>query len=80
MIAVYLQLHSLRINCLGDNLEDIEFDQYQMRDHLLDCLKKRKFSHFPTKCGYRSKHFPYREIELSCSCQLPEMYGEMMIE
>ena len=78
VFAIAFTLHKL----LGDNLEDIEFDQCQMRDHLLDCLKKRNFSHFPTKlkCGYWSKHFPYREIELFCTCLMPETYGEMMIE
>ena len=78
IFAIAFTLHKL----LGDNLEDIEFDQCQMSDHLLECLKKRKFSYFPTKlkCGYRSMHFPYREIELFCTCLMPEMYGEMMIE
>ena len=78
VFAIALALHEL----LGDNLEDIEFDQCQMRDHLLDCQKKRNFSYFPTKlkCGYKSKHFPYREIELFCTCLMLETNGEMMIE
>ena len=78
VFSVAFALHKL----LGNNLEDIEFNQSQMRDHLLDCLKKRNFSHFPTKlkCGYRSKHFPYREIELFCTCLMPEAHEEMMIE
>ena len=50
-------------------LGTVEIDQSQMRQHLLKCLKNRKFSSFPTKkkCGYRSRHLPFREIELSCT-------------
>ena len=67
---------------LGDKLETVEFDQSQMRQHLLKCLKDRKFSPFPTKqkCGYRSRHLPFQDIELFCTCLMPETYREKMIE
>ena len=67
---------------LGEKLEEVEFDQSQMRQHLLICFKERRFSAFPTKwkSGSRSRHFPYREIELYCTCLMPETYRDSMIE
>ena len=41
VFAIAFAVHKL----LGDNLKEIEFDQDQMRNHLLGCLKKRKFSY-----------------------------------
>ena len=65
VFAVAFALHAL----LGDKIETIEFDQSKMRLHLLDCLKKKKLTRFPTKpkLSQRSRHFPYREIELFCT-------------
>ena len=78
IFAIAFAVHLL----LGDRVEIVEFDQSQMRQHLLKCLKDRKFSPFPTKkkCGYRSRHVPLREIELFCTCLMPETYREEMIE
>ena len=75
--AIAFAVHLL----LGDKLQSAEFDQSQMRQHLLVCLKERKFSAFPKKqkCGYRARHFPYREIKLYCTCLMPETYRETMI-
>ena len=72
VFAIAFALHVL----LGDKLETVEFDQSQMKQHLLKCLKDRKFSPFPTKqkCGYRSRHLPFRDIELFCTCLMPETY------
>ena len=66
VFAVAFALHCL----VGDNLADIEFEQSQMRHHLLDCLKKKTLTRFPTKPtrGKRPNHFPYREVELFCTC------------
>jgi len=76
--AIAFAVHLL----LGEKLEEVEFDQSQMRQHLLICFKERRFSAFPTKqkSGSRSRHFPYREIELYCTCLMPETYRESMIE
>ena len=78
IFAIAFAVHLL----LDDRVEIVEFDQSQMRQHLLKCLKDRKFSPFPTKkkCGYRSRHVPFREIELFCTCLMPETYREEMIE
>ena len=55
IFAIAFAVHLL----LGDRVEIVEFDQNQMRQHLLKGLKDRKFSPFPTKkkCGYRSRHY-----------------------
>jgi len=76
--AIAFAVHLL----LGEKLEEVEFDQSQMRQHLLICFKERRFSAFPTKrkSGSRSRHFPYREIELYCTCLMPETYRDSMIE
>lgn len=74
--AIGFALHA----ALGDTIKDIEFDQPRMRDHLLDCFRKKELTRFPTikKCSMRFNHFPYREIELYCSCLMPETYGDMV--
>ena len=43
--AIAFAVHLL----LGEKLEEVEFDQSQMRQHLLICFKERRFSAFPTK-------------------------------
>ena len=39
---------------------------------------KEEFDRFPTKSpsGFRSRHFPYREIELFCNCLMPDTWCE----
>ena len=62
------------------HLEHLEFDQTRMRNHLLQCFRKRELVQFPTirKCSRRNNHFPYREVEVFCSCLMPESYGDMI--
>ena len=76
VFAIAFAVHA----ALGDNLEGIEFDQPKMRAHLLQCFRKKVLLRFPTvkKCSGRSKHFPYREIELFCTCLMPDTYGDMV--
>lgn len=38
IFAIAFALHAL----LGDKMEETEFDQHQMRAHLLDCLRKKQ--------------------------------------
>lgn len=80
VFAIAFAVHLL----LGDKLEEAEFNQSQMRQHqiLFTCLKERRFLPFPKKgkSGYRSCHFPYQEIELYCTCLMPETYRDKMIE
>ena len=51
---------------LGDNLKDIEFDQPKLRARLLQKERTTLISNCEAVRGNRSKHFPYREIELYC--------------
>ena len=78
IFAIAFALHSL----LGETLETVEFDQSKMRGHLLECLKKKELVRFPTKqkLGFRSRHFPYREVELFCECLMPDTWKDTMIE
>ena len=66
----------------GDDVMNLEFDQAQMRSHLLECFRKKELVQFPTtttrKHSQCSSHFPYREVEVFCSCQMPESYGDMI--
>ena len=65
---------------LGDDVEHLEFDQTQMRNYLLQCFRKRELVRFPTirKRSRRNNHFPYQEVEVFCSCLMPESYGDMI--
>ena len=65
---------------LGDDIKDLEFDQAQMRNHLLKCFRKKELVRFPTtrKRSRHNNHFPYCEIQVFCSCQMPESYGDMI--
>ena len=51
-----------------------------MRNHLLKCFRKKELVRYPTtrKRSRRNNHFPYCEIEVFCSCQMPESYGDMI--
>ena len=76
VFAIAFALHT----ALGHKVPDLEFDQSKMRSHLLKCLTDRRLLPFPTleKCGFRPKHFPYREIEVYCICLMPETYDDMV--
>ena len=67
LFAIAFALHA----ALGDNVEELEFDQSKMRDHIQKCFGKKYLDPFPTtsKKSKRSNHFPVREIELFCTCE-----------
>ena len=60
----------------GEDVSRLTFDQSQMRQHLVKCFQKKETQPFPlTRTALRSQsNFPFREIELFCSCQMPETY------
>ena len=60
---------------LGHCLEEIEFDQATMRDHHLKCYTTRNFTPFPTKIVKRAHHILIMNIDVFCSCQMPDTYG-----
>ena len=74
IFAIAFALHA----AIGDDFEAISFDQSKMRSHLLFCFKKKQLIPFPQKNVVRNrKHFPYCQIELHCTCLLPEE-GDMV--
>ena len=64
----------------GDDVSRLTFDQSKMRQHLIKCFQKKEMQPFPlTRAAPRSQsYFPFREIELLCSCQMPKTYGDMI--
>ena len=76
VFAIAFAVHA----ALGDEVMHIEFDQTQMRSHLLQCFRNKELVRFPTirKCSQRNNHFPYRDVEVFCSCLMPESYGNMI--
>ena len=59
---------------LGDDVTRLNFNQGQMRKHLLKCFQEKVMTPFPqTKPGpHYQSYFPIMEIELFCSCLMPE--------
>ena len=76
LYAIAFAVHA----AFGDDVKNLEFDQTQMRSHLLQCFRKKELVRFPTtrKRSWRNNHFPYREVEVFCSCQMPDSYGDMI--
>eukprot|EP00731_Ephydatia_muelleri_P000823 Em0001g823a len=74
VFAIAFALHA----ALGHCLEEIEFDQATMRDHLLKCYTTRNITSFPTKKVKRASHTLIMNIDVFCSCQMPDTYGDMM--
>eukprot|EP00731_Ephydatia_muelleri_P025646 Em0017g729a len=74
VFAIAFALHA----ALGHCLEEFEFDQATMRDHLLKCYTTRNITSFPTKKVKRASHTLIMNIDVFCSCQRPDTYGDMM--
>ena len=71
VFAIAFALHA----ALGHCLEKMKFDQATMRDHLLKCYTTRNFTPFPTKKVKRARHTLIMNIDVFCSCQMPDTYG-----
>ena len=73
MTVAFLLLH-LPCTHYQEKHYRLKFDQTKMRNK---CLKRKEFDQFPTKStpGFRSWHFPYREIELFCNCLMRLILG-----
>ena len=68
----------------GDNLEEMIFEQGKMRDHLVTCFRRQKLTPFPhskRRPDQRQAYpmFPYREIEVFCTCDMPECLDNMIM-
>ena len=63
------------------NVENIEFDQSQMRSDLLKCFINRRLQPFPILETFTCRTqllFPHREIAIFCHCLMPETYADMV--
>ncbi len=51
---------------LGDDVEYIDLDQTLMRNHLLQCFRRKALERFPTtrKRSRRNDYFPYHKIDI----------------
>ena len=65
---------------IGDDVSKLNFDQAQMRQHLLKCFQKKEMLPFPqTIAGpHHRTYFPGYAIEVYCSCRMPETYDDMV--
>lgn len=75
LFAIAFAVHA----ALGQNVENLEFDQAQMRDHLMKCFSRKRMFPFPIldKDCTRHNFFRARDIELYCECLMPD-YGDMI--
>ena len=67
---------------IGDDLTTMTFsEQEDQRKHLSMCFESKKFSTFPhSKCVslQQPQHIHYINIEVSCKCQRPDSYQDMI--
>ena len=65
---------------LGNIIEKIEFNQYEMREHIVNCFRNGLFTPFPTvlRIYPRLNNFPGKEIELHFTCGMPETFDDMV--
>ena len=50
-----------------------------MRPHLLECIKKGKFTPFQSECVRRSRSVTNEKVEIHCDCRLPESVSKEMM-
>ena len=65
---------------LGQQKRDWDFDNYCMRDHLLDCLNNEEFRQFPKIVKEETEMATdIFNITISCPCGLANLTGNVMI-
>ena len=74
LFAIAFAMHS----ALGHCIEEIDFDQATMRNHLVKCFMARKFTPFTTKKVKRVCSTRIINIDVFCTCQMPAYYGDMV--
>ena len=76
LFAIAFALHS----ALGQDIPELEFNQSEMRKHLINCFSKKLLTPFPTSdiSTARQNFFPGRSIDLYCDCRMPESFGDMV--
>ena len=69
--------------CLGNNPENVLYDQKQMRSHLYECFQSGVPTRFPKMSqGQEALPRPMRKLQkkkLFCYCMMPEEYDKMMM-
>ena len=66
--------------CHGQDPQQMEFAQAQMREHLLNALEIKKISPFPCKLVSRNKKVLRKEyVRVYCTCRLPNN-GKQMVQ
>lgn len=80
LFAIAFAYHMAR----GDDVTKIQFNQSQMRQHLLKCFEDQKLSPFPLAQANskRIKMSTTRKysVPIFCPCKLPDSYDEQMVE
>ena len=74
LFTIAFALHA----ALGHCIEEIDFDQATMRNHLVKCFTARNFTPFTTKKVKRACSTRIINIDVFCTCQMPASYGDMV--
>ena len=78
-IKVYNKVQDYLVNVKQQNgVNDCGCYSITFAVHLGSTQKKRKMPFPLCKTGNHHNYFPSREIELFCSCQMPETYDDMI--
>ena len=84
---MYIHLNSFKITCKNIIFQDnVNFDIYTMRDHLIKCIESQQFSPFPKTKPTRTKVLSLKNtsvnfsIEKECNtrCNLPNLFEDMV--
>ena len=84
---MYIRLNSCKITCKNIIFQDnVNFDTYTIRDHLIKCIESQQFSPFPKTKLTRTKVLSLKNtsvnfsIEKECTarCNLPNLFEDMV--
>jgi hypothetical protein len=84
---MYIRLNSCKITCKNIIFQDnVNFDTYNMHDHLIKCIDSQQFSPFPKTKPTRTKVLCLKNtsvnfsIEKECTarCNLPNLFEDMV--
>jgi len=67
--------------CYTQNTQFVEFDQRQLRSHLLQCLENGELTQFPRSAKRAKKAKELEEFEVIstyCKCRLPQNFDDMI--
>ena len=65
--------------CHGNNPASYRYNQDKMREHLLQCLKERKLTPFPSVCIRGPKPKNTKKIDVFRTCRLPHTVDEPVV-